>query len=265
MSNDLSILNSANNSLVKAEVDTQISTAKAYPRDVANSYKEALYLCTADQETAQGCIYSLPVGGNAVKGASIRLAEIAAYAWGNLKMSARVTEISEGHVIITGACWDLQKDNYFEVPVRRTIQKDRKTGKPNEFMTNNAVNAAISIALRNAIFRAIPKTLINRLYEETVKVAIGDIKSIGKTAEAALNWFGKAGIPRARILKYYGLDDVTGITAEHIEELIGAKTALMEKSISIEDLFKTAAEMETPKALEELNNQVYGNSEDVPQ
>ena len=49
-----------------AELDVQISTAKAYPRSIAKFQKDALTFATVDEETAGSMFYVLPKrkGGN---------------------------------------------------------------------------------------------------------------------------------------------------------------------------------------------------------
>src|SRR4051812_48501652 len=73
----------------RAEVDIQISTAKRYPRSIRNFKQQALEMATFDEETAEGCFYSLPRGGKPIEGPSARLAEIVLSAWGNVRADAK--------------------------------------------------------------------------------------------------------------------------------------------------------------------------------
>lgn len=243
----------SNLQVAQAQVDTQVTTAKSYPRDARDSIEKSLQHATFSQEIAQSCIYSLPVGASTIDGPSIRLAEIIAYNWGNVRISARIVEINESAVIVEGICWDLEKSGIYEVPVRRSIQKDRKTGKTNEFMINNAVNAAISIAIRNAIFRAIPKVYVEKIYNECKRVAIGEIKNISKQRDSLICWFEKAGVPRARILAYYGLNELNQITEEHMIEMFGAKNALQDRTVDVTQLFNSNAIEDNSTDKDKLN------------
>src|SRR5450631_3785003 len=69
-------------SLARAEVDQQITTAHAYPRSIARAVKGIMTLATLDEQTAEECVYALPRGGKAIKGPSIRFAEIIGSQWG---------------------------------------------------------------------------------------------------------------------------------------------------------------------------------------
>ena len=99
--------------LARAELDVQISTAKAYPRDVHRSLQYAEQLATMDEETAQSCFYVLPRKDKdgtkkEIKGASIRLAEIIANAWGNIHAATRIIENDGRHITAEGIAWDLE-------------------------------------------------------------------------------------------------------------------------------------------------------------
>ena len=65
--------------LVRAELDMQITTAKAYPRNPDNFIQFATQLATQNEETAQSCFYCLTRKSKdgkvtEIKGASIRQA-----------------------------------------------------------------------------------------------------------------------------------------------------------------------------------------------
>lgn len=259
MSNDVSVLDNNAQSFIRAEVDCQITTAKSYPRVVKKCIEEAKAMATLDKDIADSCIFALPVGGNVLKGPSVRLAEIMAYAWGNIQCATRIVEKDANAVVVEAVAWDLEKNVKITVPVRRQIQKSR-SGQASDFMINNAVNAAISIALRNAIFRVVPKNIVNMIYEEAKKVAIGDITSLSETRDKALIWFNRAGIQTAKILNYLAINSIDEITQEHIEIFIGTSNALKDKVITPEQAFNVEGEKPTNQSLEDLNNKVLGDA-----
>ena len=67
-----------------AQVNTQVATAKQYPRNIKQIIATVTDYVTMDLETAASCTYSKPQGGKFIEGESIRLAEIMAAEWGNL-------------------------------------------------------------------------------------------------------------------------------------------------------------------------------------
>jgi hypothetical protein len=143
----------------KAEIDQQISTAKAYPRVISRIVGNILSLATLDEETAKECIYALPRANKAIKGPSIRLAEIIASQWGNCRQAARVVHVDrfEKYVEAEGVFHDLESNSATTQRVRRRI-----SDKNNKLLTEDMIivtgNAACSIAKRNAILGGRPES-----------------------------------------------------------------------------------------------------------
>ena len=226
---------------VRQELDTQISTAKAYPRSIAEFAKEAIAMVTIDQDTAESCIYALPrksANGSQsfLKGPSIRLAEIVASSWGNLHAATRIVENNGKTVKVEGVAWDLEKNLKIIKEVQRSITN--KEGRPfSQDMQIVTANAASSIALRNAILSVVPKALVNKVYEAAVNFAIGDQTQLSKKIQALFDRFQKMGIGKEKILAYFQRKDASEVTVEDVEEMIGIGTSIKEKNVSIDDAF----------------------------
>ena len=194
----------------RASIDIQVSTAKKYPRSVDKALKDALTLATLDEETAASCFYVLPRSGKRIEGPSARLAEIMAYSWGNLRADADIVDEDRTHITAMGTCFDLEKNVAIRVRVKRRIT-DRSGRRYNEDMIGVTSNAAISIALRNAVFKVIPAALTQRIYLAARSASIGDAGTITQKRQRAVEWFGKAGMTEAQLLELLevrGLDDV---------------------------------------------------------
>lgn len=163
----------------KAELDIQVSTAKAYPRNVKTFVENCIEMATFDQDTAESCIYCLVRGKGIdrteIKGPSIRLAEIAASCWGNIYAATRIVENDGRFVTAQGVAWDLQINNKMSADVKRkiTTKEGRTYSEDMQVVTGNA---ACSIALRNAILKVVPRAYVNRVYDAAVKYAVGDQK-----------------------------------------------------------------------------------------
>ena len=120
--------------IARAELDVQISTAKAYPRDSRGSIEYAIELATMDEETAQSCFYVLPRKEKdgtkkEIKGASIRLAEIVANAWGNIHAATRIVENDGRHITAEGVAWDLQRTSRLQCKTKCLSVLARKMEK----------------------------------------------------------------------------------------------------------------------------------------
>src|SRR3972149_11533333 len=88
----------------KAAIDMQISTAKAYPRNITKATNNAIAIVSMDVETAKTCTYSVPRGGKAITGPSVHLAKILAQVWGNLRVDAKVVGIDKTQVTSEAVC-----------------------------------------------------------------------------------------------------------------------------------------------------------------
>ena len=230
--------------LNKSEVDVQIATAHKYPRSLKRTREKILEIATLDPQTAEACFYAIPREGKVIKGPSVRLAEIVAASYGNLRVGARVIGYDETSVICQGACHDLENNVATQVEVRRRITNKRGK-KYSDDMVNTTSNAGCSIAFRNAIFKVVPQALFKDIINEVEKVGMGDGRTITESRKACLSWFKGQG---------YGADQVFALvntfsdeevkvaaaeqlTIEHISTLRGIVTAVTEGTSTIEDVF----------------------------
>lgn len=232
----------------KAEIDQQISTAKQYPRSVAEFIREATELVCLDEEIATACIYSLPRGKNDdgtkkfITGPSARFAELVAHCFGNNVAGGRVINESDKFVTAQGAFHDLQKNAKVVVEVQRRIT-DKYGKRFNEDMIGVTSNAAISIAIRNASLKGVPKPLWSKIYERARAVSIGDVTTVAARRMQAIEWFQKVGVDVAQILTALGVKGVEDIGLAQMETLAGLRSAIKDGTLSPEAAF--APEVDT--------------------
>ena len=105
----------------RANVDSQVATAKQYPRNVTRSINNSIAMATMDVNTAQSCGYALPRGGKPITGPSVHLAKLIVSNWGNIRAEAKVVQITDKQVISRGTCWDLENNVATAFEVRRSI------------------------------------------------------------------------------------------------------------------------------------------------
>jgi hypothetical protein len=213
--------------LSRAELDTQIATAKQWPRSIKEFKRSALELATLDQDTARSMYYTLPRAGRTIEGPSVRFAEVIGSAWKNLRYGSRIVDIEDQFIVAQGMAFDLESNLAATIEVRRRIT-DRNGRRYNEDMITVTGNAACSIALRNAIFKVVPFALAKSVYEEAKKVSLGKGMTIEQQRDKAVRALAKYGAKPAdvyRVVKRKGIDDLT------IDDLIvlqGIETALEE-------------------------------------
>lgn len=241
--------------LNRSEVEAQLDAAHKHHRQVKRFLQEAATLATLTQEVAQSCIYALPRDGKTIAGPSVRLAEIVASAYGNLHVAARVVDVEDTVVVAQGVAWDLEKNLRATIEVRRRIT-DKRGRRFSDDMINVTGNAAASIALRNAIFRVVPRAYVDTVYAQARRVAVGDARTLADRRAAVLANFEKLGVTRERVLEKVGKAAVEDVGLEELEVLIGLGTAIRSGDLKIEDAFaqttnaKAQASEET-KALED--------------
>lgn len=231
--------------VVRAEIDGQIATARAFPRSVTAFIKSARELVAIDEETAEACIYSLPRGkddhGNKkfITGPSARFAEVIQHCFGNNRAGGRVVAIDKDTITAQGVYHDLEKNVQVTKEVQRRIL-DSRGRRYNADMIGVTGNAAISIALRNAVLAGIPQALWLPIYETARMVAVGDVTTLATRRGNALLWFGKVGVSPEQIFERLGVEGAEEIGIENLETLVGIKTAIRRGDVTPEAAFAPA-------------------------
>ena len=228
----------------KSQIDTQISTAKKFPRSVARFLDEAQSMIALSPEIAEGCNYKLKRknadgGITYIEGPSVRLLEIAASAYGNLRYGSRTIGIDEEFVTAQGMAFDLERNVASSVEVKRSIKGKR--GRYSNDMIMITSNAAGSIARRNALNGVIPRVYVQALSEHAKKVALGDIKTLPERRQRAFDYYTKTlGVPLAKVLEYLEKQSVEDCNLADVSDLQDLKTALKEGMTTLEEAFSGA-------------------------
>lgn len=224
----------------RANIDGQIATAKAYPRNVKKSLENSIIMATMDEETAKSCGYALPRGGKYITGPSVHLAKILVSNWGNIRTEAKVISITNDRVISRGIAWDLENNVASAFEFSRSII-DSKGNRYKEDMITVTGNAANSIAYRNAVLSVIPKSISERVYNEVKKFITGDVSSetkLIKRRNDAINYFFDFGITEEEVVKLCGKQTINQIKAEEISLLLGMAQALKDGDTTVDELMR---------------------------
>jgi hypothetical protein len=224
----------------KAAIDVQISTAKAYPRNIQRAVNNALAIVTMDSEIAATCNYALPRGGKKISGPSVHLAKIIAQVWGNMRIDAKVVNIDDVRVTSESVCWDLESNLAVKTQIKRSITG--KTGRFSEDMITVTGNAANSIALRNAVFAVVPKGVVDKIYKAAIQTITGDIsdknKLVAKRTEVFNALKDTFGISEKEILFSVGKAAVEFITGDDIVTLVGVGQAIRDGDTTVDQAFR---------------------------
>ncbi len=252
-------------SITRSEIDSQISTAKKYPRTLSTVKQSMLSFATLDVETASGCFYTLPGrkggDGKPIQGPSVRMAEIALSCYQNLRAGARVISDDGKQITAQGVCHDLQNNVCVSVEVKRrvTTKDGRRYSDDMVVMTGNA---ACSIALRNSVFRVVPLALVKPVYEAAKRTAIGDAKTLVQRRADAMALFSKMGVDKERILHTLDVRAVEDITLEHLETMIGYYTAIKDGDSSVDEAFPAVGAAEAANDDRPLSERIKSKKTD---
>lgn len=238
------VANDALASIERAQVDVQIATARKYPRTLSKVKERMLSFATLDEETASSCFFTLPArrGGDdkPIQGPSIRMAEIALASYQHIKAGSRIINDDGKFLTAQAVVHDLENNVAVSIEVRRRV-----TGKSGNRFSDDMIavtgNAACSIALRNAVFRVVPRALITPVYEAAKRVAVGDVKSLTSKRAQIIARLKQMGAKEAAILAAVGADKIEDIDLAKLEVLIGLGTAIKDGETSLETAFPGAA------------------------
>lgn len=225
----------------KSEIDMQVATAHAYPRNEEESLTKMVKLSCMDVDTASDCFYELErkkKNGEKeiIKGLSVRMAEIIAACWGNLRIQTRIIGNDGKTITAQGICHDLETN----VAVSKEVKRRITTKEGYTFSEDMQVvtgNAACSIAYRNAVLSVVPKAVTNCVIKQVKKKLMSTEIDVPAARESAIKWFSAKGVSEAQLLDYLGVINVQSIGKEQIFELRALVQAISEGSTTIEETF----------------------------
>lgn len=220
----------------KAQIDVQIATAHAYPRDIQAAINQIKTIATCDVETAEECFYFLRRDGKVLEGPSVRMAEIVASAWGNLRTATRIVANDGKTITAQGMCHDLESNNAVIVEVKRRItnKEGRTFSDDMQIVTGNAAGA---IALRNAVFKVVPKAVVKKVLDEIKAVAVGKAMDMEQRRQNSIANFAKIGVTEDMICTYFDVRKVEELDNEMLFQLKGTWQAIKEGRTTVNEVF----------------------------
>ena len=236
----------------RANVDSQIATAKQYPRDLRRAINNSIAMATLDVPTAQSCGYALPRGGKPITGPSVHLAKLIVSNYGNIRAEVKVVQITDKQVISRGTCWDLENNVATAFEVRRSIV-GRSGQRFSDDMITVTGNAANAIAYRNAVFSVIPKAITDKVYQAAQRTITGDLSDEDKIIarrKKCIDFFkDEFGISEQEVVMLCGKQTVNQIKANEIALLLGITQSLTDGDTTVDDLMKPYRKEETKNTI----------------
>lgn len=233
----------------KAAIDMQISTAKAYPRNIKRSVDNAIATVTMDQLTAQTCNYAVPRAGKVISGPSVHLAKVLTQCWGNMRIETKVISIEDRQLTSQAIAFDLENNVAIKVEVKRSIMT--KSGRMSDDMITVTGNAANSIALRNAVFAVIPKAVVDRVYNSAKELITGNVSDktqLIKKRKSVFDGFKDTyEVNEKEVLKVIGKSALDHVTADDLVVLIGIGQAIKDGDTTVEETFRPKSDAQSKK------------------
>lgn len=225
--------------LTRAEIDIAISTAKSYPRSISR-FESQLDAMVNSVEVAETCNYALPREGKTIEGPTARLAEMVMACYGNVRAGARIIEVSDRHLTAQGVFHDLENNNMVTVEVRRGIV-GRNGRRYSDDMVNTTANAAMSIVLRNVVFKGVPRFLWGPAYDKAMALIEGNDATLTPRRDAAIEYLQrKHAVGVMRVCLALGVASRNDITLEHLRVLKGTLTAIKDGDTTAAQAFPAA-------------------------
>ena len=250
-----SVLAASNEASELAAVKGQVFMAKQYPRDIEFSWQKILTEC---QRTtlAEKAVYSFPRGKETVTGPSIRLAEVLARNFGNIKFSYDVLERrpmkgrEPGASVIRAWAWDLENnvmvERKFEVKHYRAIKGGGYNLTDDRDIYELEANMA-SRRIRACILQIIPGDITDAAVAACRQTATSGIAQLmsdkaqrPKLIAKMIRLFEKMGVNKDDLEDFLNCksDDWN---ADHMMRLKEVKNSLDDNTVTLGDYFPRLA------------------------
>ena len=227
--------------LNRSEIDQQVATAKQYPRHLPTVLNQIQTYATMDVETASDCFYALyrknaDGSDQMISGLSVRMAEIIANAWGNLRVATRIIGNDGKTITAQAVCHDLETNVAISQEVKRSIltKKGYTFSQDMQVVTGNA---AAAIAFRNAVLKVIPKAVTKRVIEEVRKVAMGQALDLETQRQTLIQYFGKFNVTEQMIFDLLQITKREELDKERVFVLKGLYNAIKEGDTTVQEAF----------------------------
>jgi hypothetical protein len=243
-----------------AEVQSRYIMAAQRPRSVANARVVLLEECRRPG-FAEGAVYVKPIGnGKSAEGLSIRFAESAMRAWGNMSVTKRVVYDDAEKMIVQVAAADFESNIIESVEVQISKTVERKSLRDNQIPLRSRVNsygdivyllpategdlltkqkAEVAKAKREVVLGLIP----GDIKEECMRlVKATQANADASDPRAAMNklcdGFAGIGVPPAELERYLG-HAINVTTPSEIQELRAIYAAIRDTDTTWFDVMLT--------------------------
>jgi len=248
------------------EVQAAVVMAKRFPRDWVEVERKLIQSCKRPK-LAEIAIYEYPRGGTKVTGPSIRLAEAAAQAMGNIDFGWTEVQRLEDESICMAYCWDIENNirrtTTFSVPHYRDTKQGKKRLLDDRDIYEMCANQA-SRRMRGCILQVVPGDLVDLAISECEKTLKANLGTVQEQAAKWAKVFEKEyGVKPESIMRYLGSRPETW-TQNDMFRLRKLYNALRDNMTTVEEAFpEMAAKPLTKEQKAELMKMAAGKQEEA--
>lgn len=228
--------------VTRQEIDLQICTAKRYPRNITGFVNSCIAQATLDPEIAQSLFYSVPVGKGVngkqlyADGPSIRLAELVAANYKNLRYSTDIIEETDKAVTARATVMDLENN-----VGRSSTHAESVVGSNGRRYSDRQIerikDVAQSKALRKAIFTVVPSALVKPVISAAKALLAGQAASLSERKAGIVAWVKSLRIDAKRVWTALGIAGADDLTPADIEQLTAIYQAIAAGETTVDDAF----------------------------
>lgn len=242
------------------EVQAALVIAKRFPRDEVAAFARIMKACNR-LGLAEQAIYALPISGKNHEGPSIRLAEVMAQAWGNIKFGIKEISRTQGRSHCAAYCWDQETNGMSESEF--TVDHWIEVGKNGAPKTKKILTDPVEIdrlianrgarKLRNCILSVMPSDVIDDAMRACrATLAKGGGEPLSDRIRKAVVAFESVAVSK-QMLEEYLKHPIEETMGEEIVGLMGIYKSIVDKQAKRADFFKTGeVEKQTSPLAEKL-------------
>ena len=250
----------------RALVQARVLVALQRPRDYEEVRRRLLNDCKRVR-FAEAARYAKPMGDGKARGWSIRFAEAAVRAMGNIDVRTQSISEDEDKLVLRVDAIDLETNASFggDITITKTVERRRlrqdekalkvrtnSKGQPtytvraneDDMLTKTA--AHISKAIRTYALRHVPADILEDCADQIRKAS--DSEDPAKARKRIVDAFGDLGVGPADVKKIAGQKDLTLLTSEQLTHLRETYTAIKEGDLSVAELLAQVNGGEEDKA-----------------
>jgi hypothetical protein len=240
----------------QAEIDSQIATARRFPRKLDVFRQRAVELATTSEDFARRMQYRLErkyknreTGQwetKIITGPSIRMAEVVTHCYGNIRSAGRIIAEDDTTVTAEGIAMDLENNNAVRIEVTNSIVNAEGRRYTTDMVIVTKARA-VATARRNAIFGVVPRVLVEEiLLDVGEKMQRATPKRSHADQVASMLSMVKElhGITKKKVLAFLGRTHDKDVTVKDLQRIAGVLTSIEDGLTTAKEAF--AGEQEKP-------------------